>query len=448
MSDFIDKISGIQKSWHTWLGLVTAEAIIPALALFLKQFDIPNMVNSIICIAIALIILLIWYYTNTLPKTVVGKIGFVVSITCDDEQSHNIIRDDFVITLRKLITSGKTGRFFQFIEIPKHISCKIIDSDDAQKLRVKTRAQFVLYGRSRTRKINSKDHNYIELDGLVAHNPISAAVQQQLSSEFSELLPRKLAIDKESGLFEFELTSEWVELVAKYIIGIAAEVSGDLDYAELLFNEVLSKLSASRKDFPVFSKLKERLPARFAEIIEAKANYYLNAWSITHDNELMDKMHNELSKSDQRSVNIRIIHSKAIYAFVKYRDVNGSILLIKSYPKSFRDAVWHLNLAFLESYKGNLKKALQYYRNAEKLKVDIPTLNQIEGFISYIISIEPDNAQLYFCLGYINWKIKGDILQAIKDYTCFIDTANMDQFSEQIIYAKKWVEELTTIQKT
>lgn len=440
-------LSEIQKSWHTWFGLALAESSVFVLATFLKQFaEVSSLHNLIICVIVALTIVCIWFVTNTLPKTRKNKIGFVVSISCDDEQSHKLIRDDFIVTLRKLIASSPTGKYFQFIEIPSHEACKIIDSDDAQKLRVRTRSHFILYGRSRTRKIDSKDQHYIELDGLVIHNPIPTNVQQQLALEFSELLPRKLSVDKEAGLFAFELTSEWVELVAKYIMGIAAEVSGDLIHAELLFNEVQTKLVTARKDFHIYIKLKERLPIRLAEIREARSDCYLNQWFISHDEEYIDKLYIEISKPDQRAVSVRTLNFKAIYVFIKTRDVDESIKLIKSCPKNTRDAVWHLNLAFLEAYKGSLKTALRHYRNSDKLKIELLTLSQIENFMEYILSIEPDKAQIYYCLGYINWKIKGDNLQAIKDYRHFIEMANPSQYEEQIFYAIKWVEELETEQ--
>jgi tetratricopeptide (TPR) repeat protein len=442
MGDFAEKLAGIQKSWNTWVGLLAAEAVIPAIALFIKKFEVPTLINLIVCVVIALGIFIVWYLTNALPKTNKNKIGFVVSISCDDEQNHKIIRDDFIITLRKLITSGKSGKFFQFIEVPRHISSKVIDTDDAQKLRVKTRAHFVLYGRSRTRPINSKEVNYIELDGIVAHNPIPTEVQTKLSSEFSELLPRKIAIDKENGIFAFELTSEWTELVAKYIIAIAATVSGDLDYAELLYSEVQSKLLVSNRNITAFSKLNERIPVRLAEIHEAKATYCLNKWFMSYDMQLIEQMNIEISKIKLRNVSIGTTFMRAFCSFLINRNVNEAISYIKSCPKSCRDAVWHFNLAFLEAYKGNLKRAMQHYRNTSKLNITIETINQLESFITYVINEEPEQAQLYFCLGYINWNLKGDNLQAIKDYNEFISQADECKFPDAIFYAKKWVCEL------
>ena len=40
----------------------------------------------------------------------------------------------------------------------------------------------------------------------------------------------------------FQFTTEWAELVAKYVIGIAAALSGEIDYAETLYQDVLGKI--------------------------------------------------------------------------------------------------------------------------------------------------------------------------------------------------------------
>lgn len=439
-------LSEIPKYWHTWFGLLLAECCLFPFAWFLKEFSVSSWFNFILSLVLAIIIFVVWHLTNRTPKTHRDKIGFVVSIYCADKQSQNTIRDDFVLTLKRLIKSGSNGEHFQFIEIPRHISCNINSAAEAIKLQVKTRSHFVLYGRSRTRLINAKESHYIELDALVGHNPIPTSVQKRLSNEFSELLLKKIIINKENGLFEFEITSEFTELVAKYIMGMASGLSGDLNYAELLFEEVQSKLAAvswSLSNPTPLIKLRERLPARLVEIREAKTEKILNEWFETYNDDLIDLLNIELLKFDQRSTSIVVLHAKAIYAFIKNRNVNDAIKLIKSCPNSSRGAVWHVNLAFLFAYKGNLRQSLQHYRNAEKLKIEILTLNQTEAFTTHILSIEPDKAQLYFCLGYINWKIKGDSLQAISDYRQFVDNVDAVEFSEQVTYANKWIDELS-----
>ncbi|MDR3502169.1 MAG: hypothetical protein P4L79_06250 [Legionella sp.] len=440
MPDISKILEGIQKLWPTWYGLILSEALVIGLLVPFHTIGIPLIFNIVVCSVLFVAVSLIWYFSNKLPKTKKDKIGFVVSISCDDD-NHKIIRDDFILTLRRLLITGNIGNLFHFIEVPKHIACTIIDQDNARDLRIKTKAHFILYGRSRSRTINSKEHTYIELDGLVVHGQTSDTVKDQLSKEFGELLPRKIAIENVNGFIAFEATSGWVELVAKYIIGIAAEVSGNLDYAEVLFSDVQSKLQ-NHQNIPVYIKLKERLPIRFTEIYEARCILYYNKWRESHEDDILDKLDIELSKIELRRVTYATLNLKAIYQFIKHRNVTESIRLLKSCANSYKDAVWHMNIAFLEAYRGNIKKALQHYRNALKLNVVPESAFEIENFITYILSIEPHNVHLLFCLGYINWKIKEDNMLAISNYNEFISKANPDTYSEQIEYAHKWVAEI------
>ena len=98
------------------------------------------------------------------------------------------------------------------------------------------------------------------MDGLVAHNPVPAAVTSKLAAEFGELIPRRVVISQENEVFAFELTSEWAETASKYIIGVAACISGFVDYAETLFREVQLKIPSLRGNIPAYTKLKERIP--------------------------------------------------------------------------------------------------------------------------------------------------------------------------------------------
>lgn len=207
---------------------------------------------SLIAAVSALSILGLWLYSRRLPRTASDRVGVLVSIHCDDESHAKRIREDLVATLRRLMRSGTVGSTIQFIDVPPFHAEKVHDEEDARRLRERTRAHFLLWGRVRVRDLNKKAHHFIELDGIVAHKQVSDEVCKKLSAEFTELLPRRVSFSTENDLLAFTFTSEWTELVAKYIIGIAAEVSGDLSYAETLFLDVAQRLGAEKRDFPIF----------------------------------------------------------------------------------------------------------------------------------------------------------------------------------------------------
>ena len=86
------------------------------------------------------------------------------------------------------------------------------------------------------------------------------------------------------------------------------------------------------------------------------------------------------------------------------------------------DATWRFNEAFLFAYEGDLENAYRSYRRAMEAPFDDPTLPaQCEEFIQAIIEREPEKRWLYFCLGLINHRVKGDLMAAKLDYQHFLD---------------------------
>ncbi|HXV12327.1 MAG TPA: hypothetical protein VD839_16130, partial [Burkholderiales bacterium] len=157
----------IAKHWHSRIGFfaVLSALLIAEVSLLKSQ---PLVLLGVASVS-ALIVELIWRFGRALPRTKRGKVGFVISMTSDDEKEAAKIRADFVVTLRRLLKAGRTGSTFQVMEVPEHHACKVVDMEDAQRLRLRTRAHFLLYGRVRIRNIHGKPHHFIELDGGVSH---------------------------------------------------------------------------------------------------------------------------------------------------------------------------------------------------------------------------------------------------------------------------------------
>lgn len=396
-----------------------------------------------IILATAVLLYGIWKVSRSIPKTRKDKVGFVVSISADDESEAKRIRSDFVLTLQRLIKAGMTGSSFQFIEVPSFHSERIIDSDDAQKLRIQTKAHFLLYGRVRRRELDKKDHHFIELDGVVAHKPLPDKISKQLAVEFSELLPRKIAFTTENDLLAFQFASEWAEVVAKYIIGIAATLSGDLVYAELLYKDVLGKVSNNQQEFPVFEKLRQRLPVRIFELFEARATNCYEKWVATHDPHQIDNMWSMLQNIDYEEYKrASIPFLMSIYYFLHDRNITKAHNWLEKCATQNRDSVWHFNQAFLHAYEGELKSAIRHYRIAVTLPMTPNVIGKIEDFLLFIATSESTKYQIFYCLGFFNWQVKGDKLQAIKDFESFLASGENTQFEKERELAHNWLREL------
>lgn len=439
-----EKLIALSKHWPYRRGYF-------AVLLTLLGLEVPILFAAESSLLVSLVIIFVttfllfvaWYASRSLPKTLKNKVGFVISILCDDESEAKQVRADFVLTLQRLIKAGKTGDTFQFIEVPSFHSERIIDADDAQRLRLQTKAHFLLYGRVRVREINKTVHHFIELDGIVAHQPIPDSISKQLADEFSELLPRKVVISTENDLLAFQFASEWAEVVAKYIIGIAAAVSGDLEYAEQLYTDALEKVRSSTYDFPVFEKLRERLPVRLFEIFEARANNSYEKWVVTHDPQEINNMGLMLHKIQyEQYKRTSVVFFMSIYYFLHDRNVTMALEWLDKCAKKNRDSTWHLNEAFLHAYKGDLKTAVRHYRAAIELPITPDLISKIEDFLLFVATTEPTKYQLYYCLGFFNWQVKGDILQATKDFNEFLNAGENTEFAKERGLASSWLSEI------
>lgn len=435
----------LEEYWHKKIGLLVAEIFgISAISVLLASLHSEVLWWVCASIFLSLAIYITWRYTTGPPVVPKDKVGFIVCISCSDENELKTIVEDFVVPLRQLVKSGKTGRSFHFVEMPQYFAKQIVDADSANEMRVRCKAHFMIYGRARKRNVNGKETHVIELGGSVAHQPISDQVQKTLAAEFSELLPRNVHVPTENDLFAFQFTSEWAGIVARYIIGVAAACSGDIDYAEDLYQEVLSSLQNKNQSFPIYRKLKERVPNRLAELYETRATHCHNKWAETHDPAFLAEVDEWLDKIEPQCQNRSVVITlRAITSFLARRSVDESIRLLKKLRQD-GSRIWQCNMAFLYAYKGNLKQTTRHYRQASNCVVELDNLYQIEDFICWILEQEPKKYQLYYCLGFINWQIKEDKILALEYFEKFLELCTGTDFVQERNLTQEWVTDLQT----
>lgn len=437
----LELIVFIKKNWHSSIGIIIAElALTFLLATIVNLLDIP-IGYAIILIVIGWVLLYsFWSITNKPPKAKPNTIGFLVSIYCSNEEDQLKIKEDLLIPLKQHIQTGQTGKVFHFMELQQHHAELCIDAEYAQKIRLETGAHFMLFGRVRKRTLDDgKIHYLFELEGAVSHAVIPENISKKLSLEFSELLPRKVQILAEQDIFSFQFTSDWAGLVAKYIIGIAAACSGDIVYAEKLYDDVILGLNSQDSTFPVFAKLKERLPIRKAEIYEAIASAHHQSWLNNYSNDEINALHVWLEKIDpNQKMRPGVQNLLAISAFVRERDVEKSIEHIKKLEQN-NNPVWNLNMAFLSGYKGDLKQSIRQYRAAAQLSIEVDITNQIEGFINWVIESSPEVIHLHYMLGFFNWQIRSDFQLAKKNFEDFLRLCQDGKYNKEKELTKNWL---------
>jgi len=444
IKDISELITQLSKNrWYKIEGLIIS--IVIALGFecaILLPFKVSFTHISIVYILTAIFIIIIWFYAKRIPKTHKGKVGFIVCIRYDADAQRAKIKEDFIASLQDLIKSGRAGSSFQFIKTPEHIANNIKDLDDANELRVKSKGHFVIYGRVRHRELFGKKHHVLNLNGLVSHKSIPQEVGQAFAEEFSELLPRKVNITEENDLLAFDFTTEWIECVSKYIIGIAAYFSLDFNYSEQLFNDVSDLLEHKDQAFPVYVKLKQRIPERLSEIHIARANGVATAWTKTHNPNLISLLGEHLQKVGKKCSSMyTFVLLKSIWLFLSEKDTITAKKELRKLKKH-KDGTWRYNLAFLLAYEGSLKSSIKQYKHAFMAEMQPDMLSKIEEFIAWALEEEPNKYQLHYCLGYINRNKKGDIDLAIQDFENFLEHGDENEFVREKIMAERWIQEM------
>lgn len=383
-----------------------------------------------------------WFLGQRLPRARKGRIGIGLAISHEPGEATKRFADDFSNELNRLLQGGQLASLFDFIRLPTRIAESIKSADDALALSSKCRAVLVLWGTVRVRSFQNKPSIVLDLSGAVRHGTIRPDVQQRFQQEFSELLLARSIVPKEEDLLSFTFTSEWVLAVTNYIIGIAATVTGDLPHAERLYLEARRAVEGKDRNFPVYAKIRDRVPIRLFEIYEAQANACWHKWLDTGDGKLIEQIGHYLSQIDATLVaQPRLRNLRAIFAFLGERDVKKARKILNEI-RGKRDAVWHLNIAFLHAYQGHLEKAVQDYRRAllHPIPPDVPA--QVENFMTAVVRWEPERYQIHFCMALINRELKGDPYRMKEELEHFLAKARAGEFALYQQQAKAWLAEV------
>ena len=431
MEQFLDFLTKqVKPRWSSRsalaLALVTGGS---AALLFVSEVELGSLtwIDYAIVALVLIAIATVWHLTNRAPKAKKGRIGFVIAITTEKESHAKRLRSDFVAKIRELLIQVPSLYGFDLIEYSQGQSEKVTP-ETAERYLLKSNARFMIYGRARIRKVGGEKYHVLNLEGAVGHAALGPKTAQALSKEFREVFPRVLQIQKEIDLFGFEVTAALMDMIARYIVGIAAMVSGDLKYAEELFTDLRSRSDPSTAAIPAVVKIRQRVPTRLREV------YNIQMREAVKDNQ-HDKQHlmqaDEVLKKIERLGRLDYSQTlmKAMCEFFLRRNVRKAKRLLRNCQGN-PDATWRYSLAFLYAYTGDIRKARRLYGKAfHSPHLDSTVPIQTEEFIRQVLDEEPGRIQLLYCLGLINYFVKSDMASAVRDFKEFLAKPGRDELS-------------------
>jgi hypothetical protein len=389
--------------------------------------------------------LVFWVKAQRLPRCPKGKIGFVVAFDCENPETQNRFRKDFVEKIEANISNGRLGDRIWFRDLSAEQNVRVVTNNDARSLRERSNALFVLFGKVRTRGKGSKLRHVVDIQGLVWHGRIMPSNQENLKKEFSELISRRIEVSDDLSLPVFEATSIASGLAAQYIIGIVLLCAISVDQAEEFFIDLKAQLDSMAKSTDgVVERLSSRIPARLAEIELHRANECYQLWRRTHDpDELREaESHIELVSVAYRN-HPRWMGIRAIIDVVIYDRFDSAEVIMRKMGK--REPTALINSAFLSAVRGNLRVTVKRYREASNNGASVELCEEFMDFLEWYKTAHPSlGAELSFCLGFSAYAILGDKKLATTYFDDFEKERAPGQYDEQASLVGKWLNSIPT----
>lgn len=407
--------------------------------------------NAYITLTLVIISCLIWFSTwfikNRLKKVKKNKIGILICIHSKDSEVDERVREDFVLSLKNSLDENNVNNFYDILVTPYHIASRYEHGKDALVLLNKTKRHFLLFG-----LVRKRNHNHVlDLTAYVRHLELTNESNNRFKSDISAAWISRYKLRGADETFElFELSSEVVSLCSRYIIALAAFASLDLTTAELLFVNVKNAISKNKyPNLPAIRTIRKNLTNKLNTIYFIQAQRYLLVWNETNDNHNISIMNEILGKVfGVYKRNGEYLTLKAISEVVLNSNYYRAKRYLSAIKKEYRDAIWYLNSGFLESCLNNEHSALDNYNAAIKINtqtedpLSLEKISEFEDFICWYMK-KGNNPHLQYLLGVLNEHFKGDLVQAVKDYTHFLDVIKPNELNTSVNISSKKILELS-----
>jgi tetratricopeptide (TPR) repeat protein len=360
----------------------------------------------------------------------------------EDEPQRKKLAADFIYCLRSKLTEVPVSPAFALVEAPQYMAERVQTTEAAMKFISSMKCRILIFGRTRVRSINRIETNVLELRVVVAHKEIARHISDVFAKEITEIfLPSKVQTPTDNDVFIFEITAQWVNFAAQYFIAMASLLSGEYPYAVSILESLETQLKTITINLNQIAELKKRVPMNLGRIHIAQAAALYGKWRKNRDAAHLVEMKSHLDEVERRiPEDYSLLLLKCIYSFVVERNLRRASDAINQ-CKQVKDPTWRYSKAFLDAYKGKMNDAERAYRAAFKLEGPAGMYLEVEEFLDWMVHEEPSKVQLHYCLGLINYHLKGDRERAREDFNRFLDSTSEKQFPEQTAKAREYLVE-------
>lgn len=366
-------------------------------------------------------VMLLWWLLVRQKKNPKGQIGICVALYAESDSEHSKLQFKLVDTLKRKLKNNITGGSINLISLSNDKCADIHDHEGALKCSIETRSHLVLYGKVVTGNLDGKLKTSIQMDALVLCNHPHKGNRELFSREMRIAIPKQTVVDMQNDIRDFELLSVHIDFVARYIISIAAFLSGDFEYAAQLLSTLELEAASIISTSDSLTYVCRILPRRLQQVDRLRLQSAYLAYTqsrqidiLTNAEPIADAMLSRVP-NDYNAV----LH-KSLTAFLVKKDINLAKEILATCHKN-RDATWMYNCAFLYAYEGALWDAHAMYKrafNAPSHYGNVPV--ESEEFIRIILRNENGKEHLQFAIALINYNAKRDFRLAAEAFEEFM----------------------------
>lgn len=375
-----------------------------------------------------------WFFNKFfLPRNKKGKIGLVIAIYSENERERQKIKEDFIFKLKDDLEKQGISDLFKIIFFKNHFSKEIMDSSNSRKhlenVNKKIKAHFYIHGNIKKRNDGEEGKKYfINFHGYVVHKPIPQGVSNSISADFAKVLPNSLNFLEKRSFKGFEASAGFVHLAVRYIVGLAAFVSGDPQLALNLHDGLKHKFDFLKPLTKNLKDIRSRIP-----LLISDESLWVSKWHFFHNrlSETRFFLEKSLIENDN---NYGAWLFKSFIDFQVDKDIDESVKSIKRAKRySSSSFEWRYNMAFLYFWKEDYENALRMCRKIKDQSYlnESNTLKEVRKFTLNLIHNYPEKSQLYFWVGFLSYFKDSNIVNALQDFE------NFDKFTDKDILLKK-----------
>lgn len=435
--DFLKKcLYWVENKTHTWPALVGGCVLLIAGYMasdgFLTKYIETKYLSWIYLVAMIAWVLFWLWNRFFIPRCNPNTVGLILCIYADTSQVEQALKKDFLLSIKRQLANEGLSTTFETIVIKNHLSQKFNDSNSIKKLHKRTRGCIYIFGEVKKRK-DGVDKYFLSLDGMVLHRPVPQNVSNELSRDFLATLPKGINFNDEFSFRGFQISSDIVLKSVKYIVGIAAYLSGDpflaIKLHELLKNEILSLSIKTPFDQTIASKINTLLSNEHAVL----AVYYFGK-----NDQKNARSHLEIAFILVPTC-YRALILDAIIAFSWENDPRRALAVTKKchgHPMP----EWRYNEAFLHFWLGNYTTAWKACEKIKTLAGDQLVSSEVIDFNEQLLKTV-DKSILYFWLGFNYYFKQNNLPYALQSFEIFEQKADpsMDKLKQK---SSAWLLEI------